>query len=525
MSADASTDVAILGGGVAGISAALACSDAGASVTLLEVRPRLGGAAYSVRRDGLTVDNGQHVFLRRCDAYRALLARLRSEHLVQVQRRLEIPVLRAGAEPSVLRRDNLPPPAHLARAMLSFAPLAPRQRLSAAVAVRALASVDPDDPRNDASTFGQWLARHGQSDGAVAALWDLVILPTLNVRAQEASLALAAFVFQEGLLNSTDGGDIGFHTGSLSQVIGEPALSALGAAGVHVRLRWRAERVLARLSSSSDRELPAGGGRAAATGAGRAGSGGGRAGSGGGRAGSGGGRAGSGGGRAGSGGGTFVVEGRSGRQRERVHSDAVIDALPHLRAAEVLPPQADAIAQRLRRIGVSPIVNLHVLYDRRVCELPFAASVQSPVQYLFDRSEAGGARDGEQYLAVSLSCADVEMEQSVQRLRERYVPAIAELLPDARRARVKSFLVTREHAATFRATPGIAALRPAARTGIAGLALAGAYTATRWPATLEGAARSGASAAQAALEDLGERAGRIAGARTLDVLPTLRGAA
>lgn len=495
MSAAAGSDVVVLGGGVAGIVAALACADAGASVTLLEVRPRLGGAAYSVQRDGLTVDNGQHVFLRRCDAYRALLSRLRSDHLVRVQGRLEIPVLRAGAEPSVLRRDNLPPPAHLARAMLSFAPLPPRQRLSAAIAVRALASVDPDDPVNDTLTFGDWLARRGQSGEVIAALWDLVILPTLNVRAQEASLALGAFVFQEGLLNSTDGGDIGFHVGSLSQIVGEPALPALREAGVDVRLRWRAERVLARDggggAGEAAEELVAGEERAVgeesvageqrATGEEQAAA-----------------------GRA------FAVHGRSGGRPQSLGGDAVIVALPHLRAAEVLPAQAGELAQRLRRIGLSPIVNLHVLYDRRVSELPFAAGVHSPVQYVFDRSEAGGARDGEQYLAVSLSGADAEMKMSVERLRETYLPAIAELLPAAAGAHVKRFLVTREHAATFRATPGIAALRPSARTHVAGLALAGAHTATRWPATLEGAALSGRSAADAVLNDLGARAGGVA---------------
>ncbi|MHB1809625.1 MAG: hydroxysqualene dehydroxylase, partial [Solirubrobacteraceae bacterium] len=321
---------------------------------------------------------------------------------------------------------------------------------------------------------------------AVAGLWDLVVLPTLNLRAGEASLALAAFVFQVGLLNSTDGGDIGFHRGSLSRIVGEPALRTLRESGVDVRLRWRVERVLARRGAEPSArvdELARGVSAAAAAPAAAAGDpdlGGAAAGA-----------------RA------FAVEGFCGGRAQSIAADAVIVALPHLRAAEVLPAQVRGIADRLRSIGVSPIVNLHVLYDRKVCELRFAAGVYSPVQYLFDRSEAGGASGGEQYVAVSLSGADEEMKLSIAELRARYLPALEELLPAARGARVKRFLVTREHAATFRATPGIASLRPQAATGVRGLALAGAHTDTGWPATLEGAARSGQSAAAAVLSDLG----------------------
>jgi len=178
---------------------------------------------------------------------------------------------------------------------------------------------------------------------------------------------------------------------------------------------------------------------------------------------------------------------------------AVIVAVSHQRAVGLLEALAPGIAAGLRRLESSPIVNLHVVYDRPVCEHRFAAGVGTPVQYLFDRTAAGGAPPGCQYLAVSLSGADREMAMSVRELRERYLPALAALLPRARRARVESFLVTREHAATFRAVPGVARLRPGARTEVPGLVLAGAYTDTGWPATLEGAVLSGHAAARAAL--------------------------
>ena len=147
-------------------------------------------------------------------------------------------------------------------------------------------------------------------------------------------------------------------------------------------------------------------------------------------------------------------------------------------------------------------MNLHVVYDRPVCEEPFAAAVHTPVQYLLDRTAAGGVPPGCQYLAVSLSDAEREMQMSVDALRDTYLPALRELLPRARDARVERFLVTREHAATFRAAPGVAALRPPARTSLPGLVLAGAWTDTGWPATLEGAVLSGHAAAAEAVAQL-----------------------
>jgi uncharacterized protein with NAD-binding domain and iron-sulfur cluster len=123
------------------------------------------------------------------------------------------------------------------------------------------------------------------------------------------------------------------------------------------------------------------------------------------------------------------------------------------------------------------------------------------VQWVFDRTRSSGLESG-QYLAVSLSAAEREMELSTDELRSSYLPALAELFPAARDARVQRFLVTRERAATFRAAPGVGAQRPAADTTLHGLALAGAFTDTGWPATMEGAVRSGYAAAEQVLADL-----------------------
>lgn len=466
----------VIGGGLAGITAALDCAAAGARVTLLEVRRRLGGAAYSFEREGLQMDNGQHVFLRSCLAYRALLDRLGSSERVWLQPRLEIPVLKPGAKPAMLRRGALPAPLHLSGALARYPYLSVRQRISAARAALALARLDPAEAALDEVLFGDWLDDHGQGPAAVAALWDLIALPTLNLPAAEASLALGAFVFKNGLLSGADAGDIGFHSATLSQTIGEPAERELSRAGVEVRLGWRAERLS---RTAAGLEVYGRGGSAGAA--------------------------------AGAQDGERETDedgsGASGRAGEALGAAAAIVAVGHTRAGALLEPLLGATARKLDALGSSPIVNLHVVYDRVVCNERFAAGVGTPVQYVFDRTAAGQAPAGCQYLAVSLSGAEREMRMSVDALRERYLPALRDLFPRAREAKVESFLATREHAATFRAAPGVSSLRPAPETSVRGLVLAGTFTDTGWPATLEGAVLSGHAAAVHALRGLGVQPG------------------
>jgi hypothetical protein len=145
------------------------------------------------------------------------------------------------------------------------------------------------------------------------------------------------------------------------------------------------------------------------------------------------------------------------------------------------------------QIATSPIVNVHVVYDRRVTRLPFAAAVDSPVQWVFDRTGPSGLREG-QYLAISLSAAEAYADVPAARLREQFLPALAELFPAAAQARVVDCFVSRERRATMRQVPGVGRLRPAAATATAGLVLAGAWTDTGWPDTMEGAVRSGLNA-------------------------------
>ena len=424
--------VAVVGGGLAGITAALACADAGADVTLVERRARLGGLTWSSQRNGLWFDNGQHVFLRCCTEYRGLLDRLGVTGLVELQERMTVPVLSPGGTESVIRRTGLPAPLHLAGSLLRYRHLSVRDRLGLGPAVRALTKLDPDDPASDGTTFGAWLAAHGQSRRAVDALWDLITLPTVNLHADEASLALAARVFRTGLLDDADAGDIGWSRVPLQQLHGDAAAVALAAAGVEVALSTTVSR-------------------ADAT--------------------------------------TVVAGGRT------LSADAVIVALAHDAAASVLPP---GLLEAPERLGASAIVNVHAVLDRRVTDLPMAAVVDSPLQFVFDRTQSSGARDG-QCLAVSLSAADAYLAWPTSDLVRHVVDALGDVFPAARHASVRDASVTREPRATFRGTPGTARLRPPQATSVPGLFLAGAWTATGWPATMEGAVRSGQAAARGAL--------------------------
>jgi hydroxysqualene dehydroxylase len=438
--------VVIVGGGLSGISAAVDCALGGASVTLLESRSRLGGAAYSFTRGELRADNGQHVFLRCCSAYRELLGRLGAEQLTTLQDRLSIPVLAPGRAPAYLRRSGLPAPLHLAASLLRYPFLNARQKLSAATTMEALRKVDPDDPAADARSFGDWLTEHGQGPEALETLWELIARPTINLTAADASLAQAAYVFQQGLLGDADAGDVGYARVPLGEIHDVAARRALAEAGVEVRLRAGVTTI--------DR---------------------------------------------GEDGFRVSVSGQ-----QRLIADAVVVAVQADRAARVLPRAAGIDPVRLGQLGSSPIVNLHAVFDRHVFDHEFAATVNSPLQWVFDRTAGAGLRAG-QYLAVSLSAADAELHMPAGKLLERFMAAFAELLPAVRDAKLQQFFVTREHAATFRAAPGQRALRPGPRTAIAGLALAGAWTDTGWPATMEGAVRSGHAAAEVALRAIADR--------------------
>jgi hydroxysqualene dehydroxylase len=444
----------VVGGGLAGLTAALGLADRGDDVVLLEARPRLGGLTSSFSRGDLAVDTGQHVFLRCCTEYLALLDRLGVRSSVALQDRLTIPVARprAGGEPlrSVLRRTALPAPAHLAPALARYRLLPPADRLRVARAALALRRVDAAAPATDTRSFGDWLAEHGQRPAAVSALWDLIGVAALNAPAGAASLALAATVFRIGLLSSAGAADIGWSLVPLQQLHGEAGERALAAAGGQVRTGVRV------------------------TGLQRAGD-------------------------------AWLVTTREGADRYGEETaDRVVLAVPPSAAEGLAPAGSIELPEGWStRLGAAPIVNVHVVYDRPVLDGPFLAAVDSPVQWVFDRTGPSGCREG-QYVAVSLSAAGDVVDVPAAEVLARVLPALADVLPRARSARVLESFVTRERTATFDPAPGQGAFRPPARTAAPGLALAGAWTDTGWPATMEGAVRSG-NAAVAALAATADR--------------------
>lgn len=437
----AESPTVVVGGGLAGISAALTLADAGRRVVLIEGRPRLGGAAFSFRRGELSIDNGQHVFLRCCEAYRGLLARLGVSDQVSLQPRLDIPVLHAdGRSARLSRLAGVPAPAHLSAALARYRLLSASDRLRAVRGALALRLLDPADARLDAQTLDAFLRRHGQNDATIARLWGILITATLNLAPQQASLALAAKVFRTGLLDSAPASDLGYAEVPLGMLHSTAAAAALEASGVQVLLSHRVRCV------EPDATVRA-----------------------------------------------------TGRDGERTWpADNVILALPWRDTLAVAPALQQTAVATSAGLGAAPIVNVHVVYDRKVTELAFAAAVDSPVQWIFDRTKSSGLQRG-QYLAITVSAADDIIDTASGALTARYVAELGRLLPRAGAATVLDAFVTRERRATFRQAAGTASMRPTCHTGLDGVWLAGSWTATGWPDTMESAVRSGTQAARAVL--------------------------
>ena len=527
--------IIVVGGGLAGLSAALCAADAGMRVTLLERRHRLGGATWSFERNGIWYDNGQHVFMRCFESYLWFLERIGSAHKVFLQSRLDVPVLRVESptsaaiskssaiptssenpaspdDPAIpaapasvikgsIRRTASPAPLHLMRSLLHYPHMTGRERINAARTALALRKLDPDkrlldsktaavlrsetkmEPREtnaalqiDDVTFGQWLRSRGESDNAVRSLWNLITLPTANLPADQVSLQLAAKIFVTGLLTDNSAADIGWSAVPLSELHADAAAATLRNLGAEVRTKAAVEKItIDPLGVRCDGEhLPA---------------------------------------------------------------DAVVAAVPHT-VADILPEGSVKYQSRLSELGESPIINVHLVYDQPVTDLPLAAALGSEAQFVFDRTAAAklnsgsgessnaekvsnadedsNSGEGRQCLGISLSAADEYLSWSPAELIEHMTAEVAKLFPKARGQQPRDAMVTREVSATFRGVPGTASLRPPAETNHAGLFVAGAWTDTGWPATMEGAVRSGIAAADLALRYVGAAdevglAGGIAG--------------
>jgi hydroxysqualene dehydroxylase len=387
--------VAVVGAGLAGLSAALDLVDAGQEVTVYEARPTLGGAVQTLpRRDGdpePPPDNGQHIALGCFHEYLRFLDRIGQGGSVR-RLPLRLPVIDERGRTATITPS--------ARALLRY------QHLSLGERLRLLKALVRWDDRPRAATFGKELRARGQSDRAVDRFWDVFIRPALNLRSDEASAEAGLFTVRTALLGARTDSDLVLPTRPLGEMHGEAAGRALEAAGAAIETGVR-------------------------------------------------------------------IEDTSG-----LDADAVVLTFP--------PAESE--------LEYSPIVSVHLWFDRALLATPLAALLGSDAHWVFDRGAlTGNPPDRGQYLTVVSSGAPELMELRGRDLVERIAAEITDRLG---KAELLWSRVSREPHATIAVRPGSDAHRLGAETGRPDIVRAGAWTATGWPPTMEGAVRSGRAAAR-----------------------------
>ncbi|MEO8289394.1 MAG: hydroxysqualene dehydroxylase HpnE [Gaiellaceae bacterium] len=400
--------VAVVGGGLAGLAAALELSKEGNDVVLLEARPTLGGAVQTLpEREGdpsPPPDNGQHIALGCCTAYLAFVAEIGQEPALR-RLRLRLPVVAEDGRVATIRPGLV--------GLLRYVHLDVAERLAVARVARRLAKLDP--ALHDEETFGALLRRLGQSQAGIDRFWDVFVRPALNLRSDDVSAELGIFTVQTALLAGRGASDLLLPTAPLGEMHGE-------AAGEELRRR----------------------------------------------------------------GGEISLDTRVGSLDE-LDSDGVVLAVPPAESARLLgeaPP----------RLVDSPIVSVHLLLDRPVLRFPLAALLGSDAHWVFDRGAlTGHVPEQGQYLTVVSSGAPELLQLRGRALVDHIAGEVTARLG---RAEVLWSRVSREPAATFAARPGTTRERPGPRTRRPDVVRAGAWTDTGWPATMEGAIRSGREAAR-----------------------------
>lgn len=423
-------DAAVVGGGLAGIAAAITLADHGKRVILLEQTRRLGGRAssYTDPATGEEIDNCQHVVMGCCTNYRALIDRLGAGGMFRWHD--EQFWVSAGGRVDRIGPGLLPAPAHHAGSFLRASFLTAADKLAIARAMSAAARTAPGRWR--ARPFSAWLQAKRQPDRAVTRFWRPVIVSACNAEPDRCDASLALMVFRDGLLASAQAASIGVPTVPL-RTLYESAPDELAARAGAVRFGALATRITADTVHLRD--------------------------------------------------------------AEPIHADAVITALPFERVARVLDPALhDARVRTLAALCHSPILAVHLHLDRPVLLHPHAVLVDRPTQWLFRKDDAG------RVIHAVVSAADDWTELDDAAITQRVAEDLRACFPAAGDFRVESARPIRSRRATFLAAPGVHAARPAvAPDAPGGAILAGDYTDTGWPATMEGAVRSGVTAAAAVL--------------------------
>jgi zeta-carotene desaturase len=435
----------VVGGGLAGLSAACALAGAGCRVTLFERRPFVGGRASSYEHPGTgeIVDNCQHVLLGCCTNLLEFYRRIGVEGRIRWFERLTF--VEPGGRRSVIRPSWLPAPLHTAPSFL----LAPSLRLRDKLAIaRAMFSLMRRLPADTAENFLAWLRRHGQTERAVERFWKVVLVSALNEDLDRVSVYYAAQVFRESFLKSATAGRMGVPAVPLSELYGAAA-DYIRAHGGEVLRRSPVEKL--------ERQ------------------------------------------------GEGVRLTAAGRE---VAADAAVVTVPFDALARLLPPvpEFNELKVKLERFEASPITGIHLWFDREITDLEHAVLLERTIQWMFHKSKLLEGREGAgngSYVELVVSSSKSLVEKSRNEILEMAQRELAEFFPEAGKAKLVKATVIKEVNATYSALPQSDAYRPGAATPWPRLFLAGDWTASGWPATMEGAVRSGYKAAEALLRSLG----------------------
>jgi squalene-associated FAD-dependent desaturase len=442
----------IVGGGLAGLATAVQCTILGFNVRLFEKRGYLGGRAFSFvdRETNVEIDNGQHVYLGACTAFRKYLRDIDALNSVYEQDRLNLPVQRDGIM-STLSWSSIPG-AGMLPSLLRYKHLSFPDKLRVIWGMLAMRFVNLSKRGDelDQITFRSWLEGHGQTASGIDNLWNLIVLPSLNDDIGDVSAHAGIMLFQTALMGSVDDTKIGYSRVALTQLAGEHARKYLESHGQSIEI----ESGVVGLTTIDGR-----------------------------------------------------VTGVTSLSGEEIEADAVVLAVQNTDIKRLVPDEfaAESFVADAESLGTTPIVGIHIWYDHQIMEAPFQAVLNSPLQFVFNVSEmqAGeediGGIQG-QHIVISLSGAWEWAKLERAQLQERFVAEMAKAFPAACEAEVIRFVSVKQVNATFRVTPGSIVHRASQRTNIPNLYLAGDWTHTDWPSTMESAVRSGNLAAAAIAE-------------------------
>ncbi|HEY3768050.1 MAG TPA: hydroxysqualene dehydroxylase HpnE [Candidatus Angelobacter sp.] len=431
--------VAIVGGGLAGLAAGCALADAGLRVTLFERRPYVGGRASSYEHPGTgeVVDNCQHVLLGCCTNLIDFYKRLGVSDKIRWFD--ELTFLEPGGRASRMAPSFLPAPMHNVPAFLSAKMLNAKDKLAIARAMDKMSRGLPEDGEED---FLSWLRRNKQTEQAIERFWKTVLVSALNEELDRVSVHYAAQVFRESFMKSAAGGRMGLPSIPLSDLYGS-AIEYIRARGGEVLLR-------SSVTAISQKQ------------------------------------------------GDVRITTNAGEQL----FDSVVLAAPFQSVASLLPEDAAAepIKQQLAHFESSSITGIHLWFDREITPLPHAVLLDRTIQWMFHKSkfhdDKENASDGS-YIELVVSASKSLVQKSREEILEMATRELAEFFPAVKEAKVMKAAVIKEIYATYSVLPGLNKFRPAAETPWPGIFLAGDWTATGWPATMEGAVRSGYLAAEA----------------------------